>query len=384
MPDLRRRQRVASSGKAGEGIAALVVAVTERPPRSASPESVTRARRAGAPLPATTMVPVMLDVPAGVSSAGGSRAGRRALAATAAAARRRLAAALGAGLRRRRSRRSEDRERRKRAKTLAWSPVRGPREMTRTAKRSKGWFVSARYPTRSATIGSTDAARRAGTRHARSGDRTSTIDTARNVSPSVGSTPNSSVVSTRVRTSAPPKPIARPTSDQLQPLAQHHAQHVGRARAPSAMRMPNSCVRWLTEKATTPAMPAAVITSASSAEQAEQRRGQARRGERRGADLGQRAEIVDRLVRIDRVNGGRGSAAPWSADRRRCEPARSSTAGRSGTSARRARRAPAPSAAAGCRRRRRRWSTSAGRRRRRSRCRPGSWSGPVVPRHASG
>ena len=30
------------------------------------------------------------------------------------------------------------------------------------------------------------------------------------------------------------------------------------------MRIPNSCVRWLTEKATTPAMPAAVITSASS------------------------------------------------------------------------------------------------------------------------
>src|SRR4029453_11188316 len=45
--------------------------------------------------------------------------------------------------------------------------------------------VRQRQPTRSATIGSTDAARRAGTRHATAATATSTIDTATNVMPSV-------------------------------------------------------------------------------------------------------------------------------------------------------------------------------------------------------
>ena len=40
--------------------------------------------------------------------------------------------------------------------------------------------------------------------------------------------------------------------------------------APSAMRMPNSCVRWLTENAMTPAMPAAVIDQREQGEEPEQ------------------------------------------------------------------------------------------------------------------
>ena len=49
--------------------------------------------------------------------------------------------------------------------------------------------------TRSATIGSTDAARLAGMKQASAATATSTIDTATKVMPSVGSMPNNSVVS---------------------------------------------------------------------------------------------------------------------------------------------------------------------------------------------
>ena len=63
---------------------------------------------------------------------------------------------------------------------------------------------------------------------------------------------------------APARPIARPPSVNRKPSPTTIDTTFDRL-APSATRTPNSCVRWLTEKAMTPAIPAAVITSASAA-----------------------------------------------------------------------------------------------------------------------
>ena len=59
-------------------------------------------------------------------------------------------------------------------------------------------------------------------------------------------------------------PIARPMSTREIPWRSTIVRTLPRC-APSAIRIPNSCVRWLTENAMTPAIPAAVMTSASRA-----------------------------------------------------------------------------------------------------------------------
>ena len=69
------------------------------------------------------------------------------------------------------------------------------------------------------------------------------------------------------------------------------------------MRTPNSCDRWLTENAMTPARPAAVMSSAMPANtpmSVAVRRGA---DERRRTHLVERPELIDRLLRIDRVHG---------------------------------------------------------------------------------
>ena len=65
----------------------------------------------------------------------------------------------------------------------------------------------------------------------------------------------------RVSASAPARPRLRPIVTSISPSRMTIASTPVRA-APSAIRMPNSCVRWLTENAITPAIPAAVMTRA--------------------------------------------------------------------------------------------------------------------------
>ena len=152
--------------------------------------------------------------------------------------------------------------------------------------------------------------------------------------------------------------------------------------APSAMRMPNSCVRWLTENATTPAIPAAVITSASSPNSPSSVAVSRRRRERGRADFATACGSCRPADRDRSRARRRGSAR--SIDRRIdacCAPASWWRAGRSGTSAGRARRAPVrfsccrASATTPTMRRPR-----CGRRRRRSRWPIGILARPVVPR----
>ena len=91
--------------------------------------------------------------------------------------------------------------------------------------------------------------------------------------------------------------------DEQDAFAEHQLEHRA-AAAPSAMRSPNSRVRWLTEVPMTPAMPARVISSAMAAKIAEQRRGQPRRRQPAVAQLVERLQLLDRALRVDAVHGG--------------------------------------------------------------------------------
>ena len=76
--------------------------------------------------------------------------------------------------------------------------------------------------------------------------------------------------------------------------------------------MPNSCVRWLTENAITPAMPAAVMTSASRPNSPISATTTRRGVSVERPDVGERAEVRDRQVRVVRVRRRADRRAPSS------------------------------------------------------------------------
>src|SRR5512146_157855 len=103
-----------------------------------------------------------------------------------------------------------------------------------------------RYSYLSATMGSTFVARRAGIKLASSADATSTAATTINVHGSRGLTPKSSPASNRVAATLASRPAATPARATRIPCPT--TRRIGsRAFAPSAMRNPISCMRWLTE-----------------------------------------------------------------------------------------------------------------------------------------
>src|SRR5262249_44526324 len=104
---------------------------------------------------------------------------------------------------------------------------------------------------RSATIGSTFAALRAGTKQANNPTTVKHNPTVTNVAGSVVLTSNNRVAISRVKTSAPPKPTVSPTRVIFNPSPTTIASTV-RVVAPSATRTPISCVRCVTEYAITP------------------------------------------------------------------------------------------------------------------------------------
>src|ERR1035441_2059124 len=87
------------------------------------------------------------------------------------------------------------------------------------------------------------------------------LGAARNVTESAGFTPYSSAASKWVRAAAPANPMAMPVSAIRRPLPAT-IRSTSAERAPSAMRMPNSRVRRLTENASTPKIPTAASASA--------------------------------------------------------------------------------------------------------------------------
>ena len=100
------------------------------------------------------------------------------------------------------------------------------------------------YSQRSATDGSTRAARRAGARHAASATTPRTAATAPNVVESVAATPYSTPCKTRVSAAAPH--ANRQAEDSQPGAAAHHDCSIRPVSAPSAMRIPNSRVRRVT------------------------------------------------------------------------------------------------------------------------------------------
>src|ERR1022692_636995 len=120
---------------------------------------------------------------------------------------------------------------------------------------------SVTYSWRSATAGSTRLARQAGAAQAAKATTASTSGAARNVTGSAGFTPYSSAASKWVSAAAPANPMAMPVSAIRRPLPAT-IRSTSAERAPSAMRMPNSRVRRLTENASTPKIPTAASASA--------------------------------------------------------------------------------------------------------------------------
>src|SRR5262249_50265947 len=135
---------------------------------------------------------------------------------------------------------------------------RGGSDRQESRQQRRALHVPPPYALRSATIGSTVVARRAGTRHATAATRPSISATARNVGGSVGETSYRRLAQSRETASATATPIARPIPTWRMPCPSTIARTLS-GRAPSAMRMPNSCRRCPTENAITPAMPVAVI-----------------------------------------------------------------------------------------------------------------------------
>src|SRR5262245_13834414 len=117
---------------------------------------------------------------------------------------------------------------------------------------------------RSAVIGSTAVARRAGTNAATTATATSSTADTTIVAGSAGSTPNSRPFRNRDSGIAAAPPTARPMSAMAAP-SPRIIRRISTRWAPSATRMPSSFVRWLTEKASTPATPTVAMTSASAA-----------------------------------------------------------------------------------------------------------------------
>src|SRR5438876_1113001 len=102
-----------------------------------------------------------------------------------------------------------------------------------------------------ATIGSTCAARRAGSQQASRATPANTAATPAKVSGSVALTPNSRLVITRVSINAPATPASTPAPTTPIPWLTT-IRSTSWARAPSAMRRPISRVRCATECASTP------------------------------------------------------------------------------------------------------------------------------------
>src|SRR5262245_5979944 len=115
---------------------------------------------------------------------------------------------------------------------------------------------------RSATIGSTFAARRAGIQHASIATKVSSGGITINVIGSVALTPYSSPPIRRVTAKAAASPAATPTSVRIIPCFSA-IRSTSPGRAPSAMRTPISRVRWLTECEITPYSPTTPSASPS-------------------------------------------------------------------------------------------------------------------------
>src|SRR5262245_122509 len=107
-------------------------------------------------------------------------------------------------------------------------------------------FVEGNYSHRKAIIGSTFAARRAGTKQASSATIVNNNATTMNVTGSVALTPNSKVFINRVRANAEVSPIATPAAPSFPPCAMT-SFNTSLVCAPRAIRTPISCVRRATE-----------------------------------------------------------------------------------------------------------------------------------------
>src|SRR6185503_14250410 len=117
---------------------------------------------------------------------------------------------------------------------------------------------------RSASIGSTFVARRAGTKLAARATPVSNTETATKVSGSVALTPNNNVDITRVTAIAPATPTATPISASVSAFPTT-LLNTSPGRAPNAILMPISRVRWVTRYDVTPYSPTAAKTSARTA-----------------------------------------------------------------------------------------------------------------------
>ena len=89
--------------------------------------------------------------------------------------------------------------------------------------------------------------------------------------------PNSSRSSMRESAIAPDEPEREPDRARARGPGAGSCASLRRGAAPIAMRTPISTVRWLTDSASTPPMPAAVITKRDEREDSEQHRGDPRR-----------------------------------------------------------------------------------------------------------
>jgi hypothetical protein len=107
------------------------------------------------------------------------------------------------------------------------------------------------YSSRSATVGSSPAARRAGSQHAAAAIPTKRSPIAPNVSGSLGLTPTSIEDMTRVSASAPAAPSSIPAPESLSPCPMASWKMLPFC-APSAIRTPISEVRWRTTLESTP------------------------------------------------------------------------------------------------------------------------------------
>src|SRR4029453_17989567 len=123
------------------------------------------------------------------------------------------------------------------------------------------WGFSRFHSLRSATSGSSRAARQAGTRHAAIATAVRRPVIEANVTGSVGETWMSTVLSTRLRPNAPRRPRPTPIASCTSPWRRIN-QDTSFAPAPSAIRTPISVVRCVTEYAITAYSPTDESTSA--------------------------------------------------------------------------------------------------------------------------
>jgi exosortase K len=107
------------------------------------------------------------------------------------------------------------------------------------------------YSCRRATIGSTFAARRAGSQLANTVTSSSNKDTPMNADGSVAVTPYSKLETNRVTATAAINPSAKPRTVSLTPWPMTR-ESTSRLCAPRATRTPISRVRWMTENDSTP------------------------------------------------------------------------------------------------------------------------------------